>query len=307
MRRYAAFSLLALLGFLSGIAPPPSVFGPLIRSADAAPQRPRGVVNSIVIRNAGRAGIRDYPFQFGRPFMKGAIPHAPQVLLNRKPIPTQADVKNRYPDGSVEFAVIAVVIPQHAGRTATQVLSFTDSAANSNTPLTTAQMLGANFNFDATISLAFPARIVGKAMTATLAQWRAVTNGGFSLTVNGTNYAVTGLNFGGITGIPGILPVLQAGFESAGAPVVVSRAVAAGRDARLRPADRGDRFCGEPRLRDGARYRNRHLGDARLDQRDEVQRKPRRLDRNCFRPRDAERWRLHRMDERPGGADYDLR
>ena len=219
MGRYATFWLLALLAFLSGMALPPSIFGPLVRWADAAPERPRGVANSIVIGNAGRTAIRDYPFQFGRPFVKGAIPHAPQVLLDRKPIPTQADVKNRYPDGSVEFAVIAVVIPDlRVG--ATRVLSFQDTTANSNAPLTAAQMLAPRFDFDAAMSLSFPARIAGPAQTATLAQWQAVTNGGFTLTVGGAAYAVGALNFSGITGIPGILPVLQAGLKAARAPVV---------------------------------------------------------------------------------------
>ena len=224
MRRYATFSLLALLGFLSGIAPPPSVFGPLIRRADAAPQRPRGVANSIVIRNAGRAGIRDYPFQFGRPFVQGAIAHAPQALLNGVAVPTQADVKNRYPDGSVEFAVIAVVIPSIPAN-GSAALTFKDTTANSNTPLTTAQMLGTNYNFDAAISLAFPARIVGPPMASTLAQWQAVTNGGFAITIGGTPYALTGLNFSAVTSIPGILPVLQAGLKAAGAPVALSTAL----------------------------------------------------------------------------------
>ena len=221
MRRYVTFSLFALLGLLSGMASPPSVSGAPIHRPDAARWRPRGVANTIVIRNRGRTAIRDYPFQFGRPFVDRAIPHAPQVLVDGRAIPTQADVKNRYPDGSVEFAVIAVVIPE-IRMDRPLVLSFADSAASRNAPLTTAQMLGANFNFDAAIHLSFPARIVGKPMAATLAQWHAVTNGGFSLTVNGRAYALAGLNFSGITGIPAILPVLQARLKAAGAPVLVT-------------------------------------------------------------------------------------
>ena len=79
--------------------------------------------------------ISNYPFQFGRPFVDGAIAAAPQVLINGTPLKTQADVKNRYADGSVEFAVLAVVIPSlPAGASST--LTFQNQTANSNAPLT---------------------------------------------------------------------------------------------------------------------------------------------------------------------------
>ena len=71
----------------------------------------KGVTNSITMRTRAAAPISNYPYQFGRPFVDGAIANQPQVLVNGQPVATQADVKNRYPDGSVEFAVIAVVIP----------------------------------------------------------------------------------------------------------------------------------------------------------------------------------------------------
>jgi hypothetical protein len=67
--------------------------------------------NTMTISSASDGAAKNYPLQFGRPFLGGAIPHSPQVLINGVPVPSQADVKNRYPDGSVEFAVIAVQIP----------------------------------------------------------------------------------------------------------------------------------------------------------------------------------------------------
>jgi hypothetical protein len=84
--------------------------------AGTAPVAP---ANTITISNALGAAVSNYPFQFGRPFLDGAIPHAPQVLINGQPLPTQADVKNRYPDGSAEFAVIAGVISPPCGRRCT--------------------------------------------------------------------------------------------------------------------------------------------------------------------------------------------
>ena len=48
-------------------------------------------------------------------------------------------MKNRYPDGSVEFAVISVIVP-HIPANGSVSLTFDDDLANDNTPLTQAQM-----------------------------------------------------------------------------------------------------------------------------------------------------------------------
>ena len=99
-RTVAAFVLLAGPAF-AGSADTTVTVNPL-----------NGPPNTLVLTGASGAAAANYPFQFGRPFIEGAIPHSPQVLVNGSPVPSQADVKNRYPDGSVEFAVMAAVIPQ---------------------------------------------------------------------------------------------------------------------------------------------------------------------------------------------------
>ena len=111
-----------------------------------------GVTNSITISNASGGAISNYPYQFGRPFVDGAIANQPQVLVNGQPVATQADVKNRYPDGSVEFAVIAVVIPALPA-SGSLTLTFQNQSAGSNTPLTQAQMLASSYDFDASMAL----------------------------------------------------------------------------------------------------------------------------------------------------------
>ena len=122
-------------------APPPS-----------PPSSPPSSGDTITMRNASGVAVSNYPFQFGRPFVEGVIANEPQVLVNGAPLATQADVKNRYPDGSVEYAVIAVVIPSlPASGIAT--LSFQNQTAGNNTPLTRAQMLDPSYNFDAVMSL----------------------------------------------------------------------------------------------------------------------------------------------------------
>jgi hypothetical protein len=112
----------------------------------------KGVTNSITMTNASGAIQKNYPYQFGRPFIDGAIADQPRVLINGRPVTTQADVKNRYPDGSVEFAVIAVVIPAIPA-SGSLTLTFQNQSAGSNTPLTQAQMLAPTYNFDASMAL----------------------------------------------------------------------------------------------------------------------------------------------------------
>ena len=106
--------------------------------AFGTPSSTPGVTNSITMTNASGSAISNYPYQFGRPFVDGAIANQPQVLVNGQPVATQADVKNRYPDGSVEFAVIAVVIPAIPA-SGSLTLTFQNQTGN-NAPLTQAQM-----------------------------------------------------------------------------------------------------------------------------------------------------------------------
>jgi hypothetical protein len=108
--------------------------------------------NTITISSVPGIAVKNYPFQFGRPFVDGAIANQPQILIDGVPAATQADVKNLYPDGSVEFAVIAVVIPLIPS-SGSVTLSFQDTVTNSNVPLTQSQMLAPGFNFDANVVL----------------------------------------------------------------------------------------------------------------------------------------------------------
>jgi Protein of unknown function (DUF3383) len=150
------------------------------------------------------AAVTNYPLQFGRPFLDGAVPSGQQAQVIYTPaggsamaLPTQMDVKNRYPDGSVEYAVMAVVLPTVPAGPAPSAIAFQTTTADSNTPLTAAQMEAASYNFDAAMQLvkALPASLTSAAeVNNTLAQWQAITNGGFTITLNGTVEHVTGVN-----------------------------------------------------------------------------------------------------------------
>src|SRR5215469_196654 len=98
--------------------------------------------NTITLTNQSGSPIAAWPFQFGRPFRPGDIPHNPQVLASNGAIPSQVDVKNRYPDGSVKFAIMATRVNLPAGVPIT--LTFQDNASLvAVTPMTATQMQAA--------------------------------------------------------------------------------------------------------------------------------------------------------------------
>ena len=123
------------------------------------------VINSITLTNRSGVAQLNYPLQLGRPFVDGAVEGEPQVLINGVPAASQADVKNRYPDGSVEFAVIAVVVPSLPA-SGSLTLTFQDHAPGSHTPLTGAQMLDPSYDFNATMTLKNTGTGVGKTVSA---------------------------------------------------------------------------------------------------------------------------------------------
>ena len=137
------------------------------------------VTNTITVTNESGAAIANYPFQFGRPFIDGAIADVPQVLINGSAVATQADVKNRYSDGSVEYAVVAVVIPTIPA-SGSLTLTFQNQAAPNNTPLTQAQMLGLNYALSAVLSLESPAGV-----TETASARLMLANGDYKLWTSG--------------------------------------------------------------------------------------------------------------------------
>lgn len=120
-------------------------------------------------------------------------------------ISSQMDAKNFYPDGNVEFAVMSMLVPTSFLPTsgADSLYSITPaSGACTGSGLTSAQMLNSsNFPFDAQITIGSPAQLLGGNVpsynyaNSFPAAYQTVTNGGFDITINGTPYTITGLNF----------------------------------------------------------------------------------------------------------------
>ncbi len=176
----------------------------------AAPATAPG--STLSVSDAGGAGETSYPLQFGRPFLEGAIPSGRCPVMTWTPsggspvaLSSQADVKNRYPDGSVEFAVMATLTPAIPAN-GSGVIAFSPGIC-SNTPLTSAQMLDPSYNFDAAMTLTaapLPPSITGAPVSAANqalysgangGSFPSITNGGFTITVNGAPVVVTGISF----------------------------------------------------------------------------------------------------------------
>ena len=169
--------------------------------------------NTITITNKSGSTQTNYPLQLGRPFVQGEILNHPQVKINGTPVFTQTDVKNRWPDDSVKYAIIAVRIPSMPANY-TVTLSFQNQPSGNNAPIAAAELLRQFPDFDAIIQISKPASITGIIETD-LTRWKAITNGSLSVTVDGTLYNMTGINLSTLPNVNysmvyGLIPAIQA-------------------------------------------------------------------------------------------------
>ncbi|MFT3735260.1 MAG: hypothetical protein QM776_09575 [Rhodocyclaceae bacterium] len=107
--------------------------------------------NTVTLRNASGAALSQQPLQFGRVFRQGEIADYPGLFLNGSAISSQAEVTQRWGDGSVRYAVLSTVLPS-LGATGTSTLSF-GSTSNAASPRTVADLLAQFADFDARIEL----------------------------------------------------------------------------------------------------------------------------------------------------------
>ncbi|HEY1756096.1 MAG TPA: Ig-like domain-containing protein [Bryobacteraceae bacterium] len=134
--------------------------------------------DTITITDVSGITQTNYPEQVGRPFVDGEISNYPVAIVNGFPLFTQADVKNRYPDGSVKFAILSFLLPTLPANGSVTV-AFGNQSTGNNTPLTQAQMLDPSFNFDAQMLLTS-----GSAAQSASAR-TMLTNGNFSYWTSG--------------------------------------------------------------------------------------------------------------------------
>ena len=94
---------------------------------------PTSADNTMTLLNVSGAVVVDYPLQFGRAFVQGEIANYAEIVLDGLPLATQCDVKNRWGDGSVKFAVIAAVVPSLLPGVSS-IVQFVNTLIGNNTP-----------------------------------------------------------------------------------------------------------------------------------------------------------------------------
>lgn len=124
------------------------------------------VPNSIFLEAEGSGPPR--PITISRVFARGDIPHYAQAIVDGTPVPTQCNVKTRWPDGSVQHALISFWFRPEGRRIE---IRFRDQAEGMDCGgLTAQQMLSGDYEFGAIIELEQNGRILRADAREMLAQ-----------------------------------------------------------------------------------------------------------------------------------------
>jgi len=115
-------------------------------------RQPTPVRNVITLGDASGSGMRDYPVRIGRPFVPGEILNLPQATLGDTKLQTQADVKTRWADGSVQHAVLSFVVP-HIPAAGRVVIGFVNQGPRPAIPMSKQQMLDRVFDFEVVLQV----------------------------------------------------------------------------------------------------------------------------------------------------------
>jgi hypothetical protein len=109
--------------------------------------------NRIVVTDTSGTAQTDRLVTLARPFREGEITGSAEAVIAGVAIPTQCDVKNRWPDGSLRFAIVTFVVPRLPAGGSVAVDLVNRPVAPSVAFLSAADMLSAAFNFDGVIEM----------------------------------------------------------------------------------------------------------------------------------------------------------
>jgi hypothetical protein len=131
------------------------------------------VANAVRIHDTSEAVQVDRPVSIARPFRPGEIRTSAGASIDDVPLLTQCDIKSRWPDGSIKFAIVSFVVPRLPARGSVEVVFRESSQTGAGDGLTQADMLEPRYDFEAGIHLqgARSERISARAMLAA-GHWR---------------------------------------------------------------------------------------------------------------------------------------
>ena len=107
-------NLFVILSFIAISSPSYSDQLPPIQHQNSAPiPKESSDVVGLVVENISPKSIPSIPITFGQAFLMGGVPSGYDLfaVIGGKELPVQADVKTRYPDGSVRMAVLSFILP----------------------------------------------------------------------------------------------------------------------------------------------------------------------------------------------------
>jgi hypothetical protein len=132
----------------------------------------------IRISNDSHKELANIPVSVSRPFVQSEIRNFARAKIESAPLLTQCDVKNRWPDGSLKFAIVSFVVPRIPAKGSVAVSFSNQSSGNNTGYLDQAGMLDSAFNFEATI------RMTG-AVTQTISARQILSRGAFRYWLQG--------------------------------------------------------------------------------------------------------------------------
>jgi len=111
-----------------------------------------GPSNGITVSDLSGSGQTNRFVSVGRFFKQGDIPHFAEAVVSGTPLLTQCDVKNRWADGSLKFAIISFILPTVS--TEGTPVTFQDQGTGNNTGyLAQADMLSSGYDFEGFMQL----------------------------------------------------------------------------------------------------------------------------------------------------------
>jgi len=109
---------------------------------------------TLVVRNPASVAARHVPLTFGQVFGRGDIRDGVVVRIEGRSTQVQADIKRRYEDGSVRFAVLSLVLEEVPANGQVQIELANGPADGGGAPVSSDNLL--KTPFDAIVRFTFP-------------------------------------------------------------------------------------------------------------------------------------------------------
>jgi len=104
------------------------------------------LVTTVTLQELDGNASSSFPVTFGHPFAKGDVPQFVAAKINGNPVTTQCDVKNRWEDGSVRFAIISFLVPAITAKGSVAVDLVTSSTTASTGAMDKVALLATDFD-----------------------------------------------------------------------------------------------------------------------------------------------------------------